>query len=351
MSARVRVVVHCRAGRDIGMGHAVRLGALLREFPEDYDLTCCVDADVAAQHFPASARFLPPDRSAVASAVREGGDAGAFTILVVDLPRDAEEFWSLGGDDVLTVAVDDHGGPGIAADVVVNQGDIAGTCAYPDLPAHAVLLAGTRYAMVRPAFSAEPVAGQARAGVGFVAGSGERSEAWIRQVVDNLDIRGMAPVRIVVSSTFSDLRSLARAGEGRSMEVRGALSAEGMADFYRRPALCVMTGGMAIFEAMAMAAPVACYPILDDMVEPTRLLSQAGALVALPRQSTAAGALEPVLRSLLGDVGSLQALANAARGLVDGAGCARVAALVRKVAERRLAGQAKREALFMERPA
>src|SRR5689334_12604207 len=91
----------------IGMGHVVRLGGLLHHFPGGSDLICCIDRELASPHFPDAARFRSANHAAVNDAVREGARAGAFTVLVVDLPRHDPAYWRLGSDRVFTVAIDD----------------------------------------------------------------------------------------------------------------------------------------------------------------------------------------------------------------------------------------------------
>jgi spore coat polysaccharide biosynthesis predicted glycosyltransferase SpsG len=344
---RVRVVAHCRADPRIGMGHAVRLGALLQHLPTAWELVCCVDRELAEPHFPQGATFLPADPAAVAGAVHEGTDAGDLAVLVVDLPRNEPRYWRLGGERVLTVAIDDNGGFGMAADIVINQGDIAKHAQYPDLPAHSVVVSGLENVLLRRGFSASEA--PARAGVGFVAGSGESSRRWIAAIVRDLAGEGFGPVRVVVSETLADAADLAAIGRARSIEVASGLSAAQMRDFYRRCELCVMTGGSAIFEAMATGTPVLCHPILDDMLEPTRRLAAMGALVALSRAEAGPGAIERIIVELLADKRRLEEIGARAASRVDGRGCERVAALLERVAGRWAAGQAKTAALATEK--
>jgi len=329
------------------MGHAVRLGALLHHFPGGADLICCVDGPLASQHFPEAAQFRRADRDTVNEAVSEGVMAGDLTVLVVDLPQHDLAYWRLGSDRVLTIAIDDKGGFGIAADIVVNQSDIAGTAPYPDLPPHALVLRGLRCALLRQAFSAPAAESFPRSGVGFVAGSGEYSDAWIADVVRNLETESMGPVSIVISTTHPSRTELMEIGAARAIDVATGLSPERMCEFYRRLDLCAMTGGTAIFEAMSTGTPVLCYPILDDMLQQTQLLSSLGGVIALPRSQAGTGAIEKAVREVLSDRTRLRRVGATARSLVDGQGCVRVAALIGGVIDRWLSGCAKSEAVAM----
>jgi spore coat polysaccharide biosynthesis predicted glycosyltransferase SpsG len=339
------IVAHCRANRTIGLGHAVRLGALLDHFPADVGLTGCVDRDAAEAHFPRRMRYEAPSLDGVIRAVATLRENDAFVVLFADLRAFDLAFWSLADERTLTVAICDRGGDDVRADIVINPSDHQGAAVYGLAPALQLVWRGARYIPLRRAFEGGGHIPGDRNGVGFVIGSGERSERWARSIVETMTgIAGM-PVRLVVSRTFKDIDELKRAAAAKGFEIQTGLSANEMRDFYLGVDICVMTGGTAIYEAMALGCPILCYPILEDMVEEVACLERVGALVSLSPEDVSPDRLARVITAAVADKKKLGDLARSALVLVDGQGCERIVLGVKRVAEACLGGQAKADAL------
>jgi spore coat polysaccharide biosynthesis predicted glycosyltransferase SpsG len=150
---------------------------------------------------------------------------------------------------------------------------------------------------------------------------------------------------MVVSRTFESFERLRRDGAARDIDVRTGLSAAQMREFYDEVELCVMTGGSAIYEAMAAGAPILCYPILDDMVGEVSRLDRNGALRALAPEDAAAASLGKVIAEIMTNDKERADLSRAAAALVDGEGCNRIVRRIAQVAEACVAGRSKADAV------
>src|SRR3569833_4324921 len=83
----IRVVAHCLSDAAIGMGHAVRLGAVLDHCPRDFELVGCVEQSAAEAHFPDRMERRPATAASAKDAVVEGRQRGAFVVAVFDLHK------------------------------------------------------------------------------------------------------------------------------------------------------------------------------------------------------------------------------------------------------------------------
>jgi spore coat polysaccharide biosynthesis predicted glycosyltransferase SpsG len=287
----------------------------------------------------------PATSESAIDAVAEGRHRGAFVVAMFDLREFDSRLWDLADERTLTVAICDRGGDDIGADIVVNPSDLDGTAEYRRLPAAHLVCRGARYVPLRRAFADGFHRAAGRSGIGFVIGSGSKSEAWANEIVDHIRVSLAAPLTMVVSRTFESFERLRAAGAACGIEVRTGLSAEQMRELYDEVELCVMTGGSAIYEAMAAGAPILCYPILDDMIAEVARLDRNGALRALAPEEAAPAPLGNVISEIVCDDQKLADLSRAAAALVDGMGCDRIVRCIAQVAEACVAGQSKTDAI------
>lgn len=346
VSAQLRdvgVIAYCEAGPQIGMGHMVRLGTLLRHLPAELDIICCVDRDLARPYFPVRSKFRSPGRSSVIRQLKDSLQRHALTVLLLDLKEH-----HMSCHKALTLVIDDYGGRAISGDVVVNQSDFLGDTSYPSLPGHALVLRGIEFTILRQPFSAvEPKLDRTR--IGFVSGSGRKSFAWAREIVRKFDPNGLPEVQMVISATQPDASELIAEGRRRSLSVMTGLTAEEMSSFYRDKAACVMTAGTAMFEAMATGTPVVCFPILDDMLKQTTWLADRKSIIALPRSSASASQVRKFILDIFGDRNALTDVGETGRSLVDGYGADRVAMVITSIIKRCLSGHSIPDAVRIER--
>jgi len=340
-----RVVAHCRAGENIGMGHAVRLGALLNEFPEDIEIICCHDNPLIRSYFPSNTTFISANTDVIKDELIKTSFPSVF---IVDLPKYKSEFWPPACANILTIAIDDYSMTSVTADIVIDASDLSGEHSYPELSAHAVVLRGLSYLLMRSVFKFFPTVPKKRTGVGFVIGSGKLSMKWAKNIVESLDVEGLGDVHIVVSRNQPEIKKLQEIGRMRGLTVQTHLTGEQMYQHYKNLRLCVMTGGSASFEAMATGTPVLSYPIMENMVNEVKTLASLGCLELLKHEQAEPVILRTVIDDLLADTAYLDNLSETAKKTIDGQGTTRISRFIEKIMMNMKSGESKEESIRLE---
>lgn len=316
------------------MGHVVRLGALLHELPTGIELVGCVDETLARPHFPRGVEYRPPTLNALAAEISAPvRKARGPTVVIFDLPAYDQEFSVFDGGDLISLAVDEFGDPGVSSDIVVNPSDYWRTCVYRRLPPHGLVLRGPSYAMLRRPFALPQTRLARDQRFGFVIGSGQRAAQWAHDIINNFDTSDTGEIPMVVSPTFPDFVDARARASKKGIRLQTGIEATEMCALYDSLRLCIMTGGSAILEAMSRATPVLSYPILEFMAKETQDLAELGVVIELPENLSRAYNLRPLISKLLEDDGGLRRIGTAARHFVDGRGAARVAAIIMDVAD------------------
>jgi len=96
-----------------------------------------------------------------------------------------------------------------------------------------------------------------------------------------------------------------------------------------RSSVVLCTGGMIVYETLAVGAPAVVLPQMDNLVREVRWFASQGAIAALdptdggdPDQATAE------VKFLMGDAARREALSRRGSALIDGRGVERVAATI-----------------------
>jgi len=345
VSVQFKVVVYCHANSEIGMGHAVRTGALLHELPEDVEIICCVDEILVKSYFPRSSVIQPSTLDAVKEAI---SNSNIPTVVIFDLPENSSDFLDLSRHDALCVTISDYSSNDIIADIVIDPSDLLSEHIFSNLPSHSVVLRGLSYALLRQPFSIGNHGFRRGTSIGFVVGSGALSFSWARNIVTKFDASGLGTVEIVVSRAQPEINKLKAIGADRGISVCTGLDAEEMVQYYTKLGLCVMTGGTAIYEAMATGTPLLVYPILKTMLRESSILSSMECVEVLSPSMTTPLPLRVVVNELLSNTSHLTHIAKKSKRLVDGQGCKRVVQFIERVMHRQHEGQSKFEAIRME---
>jgi spore coat polysaccharide biosynthesis predicted glycosyltransferase SpsG len=248
--------------------------------------------------------------------------------LLLDLPcYEADVFDTLRGTGIPLICIDDWGGP-IAADLVINGTVIDAYHRYPNLPAGATALTGGAYTLIRPDFGRTTWTDLDDAGIVIVVGSGQRARDWAHLLLDG-DRTGWGPVTMIVGSVFPRRAAFAAAAALRGIDVRGGLDAAALAACLSQAAVTLITGGMVVYEAMAVGVPAVVFPQLDNMIVEAGFLSAAGCILDLGFD---AGMSPPVIGrtidALLADRNLRREMSRRQRAMVDGKGMERAASAI-----------------------
>jgi len=327
----LRLLVRIDGGA-VGFGHSVRTAGLLAQLAWPLDLVVAGDGAGLDRFFP-TARF----RSV---ADHPGGLAGVLAeacpdAILVDLPRHDDALWrtvrALGRP---VICIDDEGGD-VVADLVLNGTVLDRYHHYPALPAGARALVGPSYTMLRPAFSATPWRDPAEPGVAMVIGSGERAWNWAHVLTGpGLDRSGWGKLAMVVGAAFPDMDRLAEVCAAAGITLHNGLDAADLARLLADAQVALITGGMIVYEALAVGVPTVVFPLVANMPPEIDWLKARGCVVDLgydggmdmERVGTAVG-------GLIADRTAASEMSRRGRAVIDGKGMARAAAAVAALLE------------------
>ena len=328
MPALRHVVVVTAAGHEVGLGHAVRLSGLVARLATPHTLSVCVRGDLAlvAPLFP-GATLVP--------LVADGGPDGLWfaappELVLVDLPshpaHQARPFAAWRAFGVPLVAVDDLGGD-VPVDLVVN-GTVPGAHhAYSPGPR---VFAGPEYALLRAPFSVTPWRAPADRAVTIVIGGGDAARRWAHVLTGPaLDRSTWGRTTMVVGAAFPERDRLRAPCALARITLRHGLDAAELATLLADSAVALVTGGMIVYEALAVGTPTVAFPLVDDMRAEVGWLAARGACLDLGEDGGFSSAVvKDAVRSLLDDPALAATMSACARSLIDGRGAERSAKLV-----------------------
>lgn len=316
-----RLLVRLDANNNVGYGHIVRTGGLLEQIK-----TPLSPVIVGALDDPpiGIAETLPYSNSAGGSALEEAIAAVKPDAILVDLPAWVDRPWAaFKRAGVPVIAIDDEGGP-VEADLIVNGTALDEYHRYDEPGPPARKLIGPGYALLRASFGAISWRQPATPRLLIVIGSGERAHNWAHRLVDSgLDGLPVAAVDIVVGAAFADLENLKCRDP---VTIHQKLPAAALAELMANASVGLMTGGMVVYEALAVGLPVVAFPLIANMVPEIAWFAARGSIsdlgydggmdMSLVRERVAA---------LLGDKVAAKAQSAAGRAIIDGQGSRRVA--------------------------
>ena len=146
------LVARLDATHESGMAHAIRVNAILREMARPHRLTVIGRGEPLQRFFPDAAR-LDPDAVGAGRPWESAVAALRPDLLLIDLPRALEVRWAaLRAAYAGKIALIDDWGGAVDADLIINGTVLDAYHHYPAARAGATILAGPRYALLRPAF-------------------------------------------------------------------------------------------------------------------------------------------------------------------------------------------------------
>lgn len=326
-AALPRVVLLCDAAAATGLGHFVRCSALAGRLsaegtdvhvllPED-SLPQAVDAAGAAGWTVAVGPWDPAEIV---------GKAGRGGVAVVDSYR-VDGPWLTDLHTRATAAgahlavIDDQADRTFAADLVLNQNLGAERSGYPGAGR---VLAGPRYALLRPQFPAHRDAA--------LAGADRLPELPARILVlfggtDASGMAGIAAEAAAVAFPGAAVRAVVPAGAAAPPAgVTYLPHLDAIHEEMLAADLVISAGGSTLWELCCLARPAAVIAVADNQQPAYDALCGQGAILPAGREPTRdVRELAVRLRGLVEPAGTLRAVARRAAEVTDGQGCARVA--------------------------
>jgi spore coat polysaccharide biosynthesis predicted glycosyltransferase SpsG len=322
-----RLLIRLDANDEVGFGHAVRCSRLLRLLRTPVRPIIMGNGGGIARQF-GDAELVPFDGGVGewAGVMRAAGPDA----IVVDLPLRAERPWpAIRSVGVPVVAIDDEGGE-IDADLVINGTVLDDFHHYQGLPPSSCQLIGPQFALVDPAFAEHPWRQPRDRSIVVVIGSGKRARDWAFALArDGLGSAGGGSVKMVVGSGFAEAEALRSLAEQADFELYQGLAAQELATKLARAAVALTTGGMIVYEALAVGVPLVAFPQIENLKPEMAWFAARGCLTDLGYDGGVdMTRVASALAGLLDDPAAAAARSQAGRAIVDGRGISRVAQAV-----------------------
>ncbi|UPT74524.1 MAG: GNAT family N-acetyltransferase [Elusimicrobiota bacterium] len=309
------LVVRADAGPRIGSGHLLR-GLALALAWKKLGGKAAVAGERTAAHDERLAALGIEGRPASADSPAPGGwlavDGYDFDPAYLDAAKSRAKL----------LVVDDHGHrPRLSPDVVLNPN--AGCEDFPYAPSDALVLAGPRWALLRPEFAAEPVrrARGKKPKVLVTLGGADADNVTEAVLTSLAPMKGEIDVVCVVGPDNP---------HGERLKTLASDLRRGVSDLRALMLDCdaaVVAGGVTSLECAAAALPAVVIAVADNQKRQAKGLAAAGAAVEASA-SDAADALRSVLAT--------SRMGAAGRALVDGKGAERAAGVLAALSKAKL---------------
>lgn len=321
------ILVRLDADHRIGLAHAIRVAAISALLKVPHRISVAGAGDLITDFFPGQ-RLLPapvdtPDAffSLIAKTRPD--------IILVDHPRPGHSFWHglrVNAGGIPVVAIDDEGGE-VEADLVINGTVLDQYHHYPQLHPQDRLLLGKEHALIRPVFGATPWLNPCKTSVVIVIGSADRARDWAFQLVSGtVDTGNWGKVRMIVGKAFPDMARLQRDCDALGVSLESGLSGERMAEALSEASVALITGGMIVYEALAVGVPAIVFPQIENLVPEAKWFAQRGCVIDLGYEGGMNSSLvSETVDRLLSSASERLSMSRIQRATIDGCGMLRAA--------------------------
>jgi UDP-2,4-diacetamido-2,4,6-trideoxy-beta-L-altropyranose hydrolase len=332
----VRVLVRADGGAALGMGHVMRCLAVAERLSERGAAVTFVTRDDPAVRARIAAHgcevvTLPRrDEAAELAALLKCATVTGAGAVVVDLQGFAGEGQArVRAAGLRLTVLDDMGGAGFQADVVLNPNVTARAAAYEVAP-HTRLLLGPRYALLRRDFvGRRPGPGGTTPRVLVTMGGGDADNVTRRafQEVDALETD--FAIDVLLGPAFPHGEAMAAAAGRARHPVRIHRDPPDPAGLMAAATVALSAAGSTCLELAHLGVPAVLLVLADNQAGNAAGLARVGCAVSLGDAAQLSGPeLRKTLGTLLADRDRRGRMAALGRELVDGAGAARAAAEV-----------------------
>jgi spore coat polysaccharide biosynthesis predicted glycosyltransferase SpsG len=320
------IVLCTEANHEVGLGHAVRCAGLLRLVKLPFKLTVVGNGPLLQEFFPHAQQigmtgwtYLDWSQWALAS----------VDLVLADIPfyrdRDWERIRFAGAP---LAVIDDHGGD-IPADIVINGTVLPENHSYIGSRRPLRLFTGGDYALIRPEFVATPWHGMGSGRVTIVVGGGDRARDWVLSLAISARSTFTAnKLDIVVGSAFPEMDRLRAICQTEGIELHTGLPAAVLAARLAASAAVLITGGMILYEAMAVRVPAVVFPQIQDLVPEAAWFATRGACFDLGHDNMSPIDAAYLINKILADPGLSMSMSERQRQLIDGHGMERAARIL-----------------------
>jgi spore coat polysaccharide biosynthesis predicted glycosyltransferase SpsG len=327
------ILVRLDANHDIGLAHAIRVSSILALLSNRYLLTVAGQGDQIKDFFNGQHVTLDPtdpddDFFRLIDDIKP-------SLIIVDHPNLGYYFWHFLSEFsglIPVVAIDDVGGD-INAALILNGTVLDEYHNYPLACSSARLLVGNDYTLIRPVFYLTPWRNPQEPSVVIVVGSGDRACEWALQLMSGqLDLSLWGKVDLIVGRAFPKMVQLQRDCDARGVTLRSGLSGEDMAIALSQAGVALITGGMIVYESLAVGVPAVVFPQIENLIPEANWFSQRGCITNLGfNNGMNISNVEQSVLGLLESQSKRMVMSAIQRSTIDGQGMYRAATEVSKL--------------------
>ena len=315
------------ANHKIGIAHVVRSSYLVAALERDDQVFVLGDEKkILEQYFP-EATIVDKDFDWLSN-MRP-------VAIIVDLPfRPDQQFLD---KIVFTgtpfILVDDYGGE-LCPNLVINGTVIEDYHRYPNIVSDHKKKCGPEYALISPHFCENHWMGVAsQKTLTIVIGSGKRAYDWARMLIQgDLKIDQFGTVNFIVGASFPQLEFFTEESKKRGLNIQSNISSKKMAELLAHSAILISTGGMIVYEALAVGVPTIVFPQERNLVREATWLEDRRCIINLGfDEGMVINKINKSLEDILNSKEKAVSLSQNARLVVDGLGIKRAAGEINKL--------------------
>lgn len=336
---KAHILVRLDANHEIGLAHAIRVSSILRLLNTEHQITIAGQGNLIADFFPG--QKLLPTTAADPDTFFSLIDRIRPTIVLVDHPRPGANFWlqlKERAGNIPVVAIDDEGGA-VDADLIINGTVVDEYHHYPVLSSSSRLLLGGQYAQIRPEFSANQWQDPDQRSVVIVIGSADRARDWALLLTSGaINMSNWGRVTMIVGRAFPEMARLQENCNSVGVLLASGLSGERMAATLSQASVALMTGGMIVYEALAVGVPAVVFPQIENLLPEAAWFGQRGCIIDLGFEGgmNTRQVIEAIDK-LLSDSALRISMSKTQRATVDGCGMSRAAEEIDRLLTKQLA--------------
>lgn len=326
-AGNIKILACLDANHQIGFGHAVRVSSILHQLKFAHSVILAGDAQLLNDMFPWQRVY--PISVTHHNAFFALLDEVKPDLILIDHPSPGAGFWEMmssHASGIPVVAIDDEGGE-FDADLIVNGTVPEQYHQYTLLKRKAKLLLGEEYALIRPIFGKTTWTESEEASVVIVVGSADRASSWASLLASGMvDISKWGRVRMIVGRAFPNMSELEQSCSEFGITLESGLSGEHMAVALSQASVVLITGGMVVYEAIAVGVPAVVFPQVENMIPEAEWFAERGCIVNLGYEDGMnADLISEKVLDLLSSSSKRISMSTLQREVIDGEGISRVA--------------------------
>lgn len=305
-----QVLLRFDATKEIGMGHAIRIQSLIEALKNKIDMNLII----CGKGEGIKAVFKDIDIYPLKDIDNIDYDVAIQDIFFSEI--------SLKNDFKPLIVIDDFGGS-FKANLILNGSVLAHKNMYKNCLDKTEFLCGGQFSLLRKAFlkSNQPI--KKIYDLTIVAGSGIKASEWVTETLQQLkNFKIYSKIALIVGAQFVFPPNFEKLLI--NVDFYQSLEAKTLAHKLQQSRFALVTGGMIMYEAIALGVPIFVYPNVDNQLHEIDFFVKNNVTENLKNINS----LEKYLLKTLQDKTLLQKRITLGQKLIDGYGAQRAADII-----------------------